>query len=509
MNRDAAAARHWCAAALGAAALFLAWHVLAWPWLGVTLHIDEAQYWTWSRALDWGYYSKPPLIAALLAASTSLFGHSELGVKALPLLLTTLTALALGGWVAAMAGNMQRGGLATLLALASPLLLLLGFAATTDVPLLLTWTLAAWALWSALQKPISVWRWGLLGVAVGLGVLSKYTMLAFGPGALLATILMRPAHISWPQMLRGVLLSLGVATLIVAPHVWWNIQADWPTWRHTTDITLQRSNGGTGRGWLAFALGQMLLIGPLALCIGWSGKTVRAERTQDGNGPQASRFVLGISAPLLLLGLAQAMRGGANVNWAAPALLGGLAWLALRAPLRAGPVMALLGAQALLVVALVHAPGVAAAVGQPWTRTLDFWSRMRGWDVVWRDLWQQLSAGEQPALVIGYSRAVLAHGQYHWRDHGVQWLAWDPARQANHHYAWRSGIDLAGLEVRLRALGDRPAWLIGDDPDAVRLLVSSGMAHTKPTAVARWEDARGHSLTLWAWRLQPARQDAP
>jgi hypothetical protein len=24
------------------------------------LYPDEAQYWLWSRTLDWGYYSKPP-----------------------------------------------------------------------------------------------------------------------------------------------------------------------------------------------------------------------------------------------------------------------------------------------------------------------------------------------------------------------------------------------------------------------------------------------------------------
>ena len=27
------------------------------------LYADEAQYWRWGQSLDWGYYSKPPLIA--------------------------------------------------------------------------------------------------------------------------------------------------------------------------------------------------------------------------------------------------------------------------------------------------------------------------------------------------------------------------------------------------------------------------------------------------------------
>ncbi|MEM1149615.1 MAG: hypothetical protein AAGI03_03545, partial [Pseudomonadota bacterium] len=27
------------------------------------LYADEAQYWRWSRTIEWGYYSKPPMIA--------------------------------------------------------------------------------------------------------------------------------------------------------------------------------------------------------------------------------------------------------------------------------------------------------------------------------------------------------------------------------------------------------------------------------------------------------------
>lgn len=490
-----------------AAVLFVAWHLWALPRLGITLHIDEAQYWTWSRELAWGYYSKPPLIAALIAASTVTLGDGLVGIKALTLVLTALTALALGGWVAAMSGDARRGAMAALLALGSPLLLLLGFAATTDVPLLLAWTLAAWALWWALQRPASAWRWGLLGLVAGLGMLSKYTMAAFGPGALLAVMLVRPAHARWPQVLRGGLLAAGVAALVMSPHIAWNVQAGWPTLRHTTDITLQRNDVAAARGPLAFALGQGVLLGPLALgLLAWrSGRSIRASRASGADQRHAARFTLAVSAPLLLLGLAQAARGGANINWAAPALLGGLAWLALHAPLRAGPVAALLGMQLLLVAALVHAPGAAAAAGQPWPRTLDFWARMRGWDAVWADLGQQLPAG--PALIFGSSRAVLAHGQYHWRDREVQWLAWDPARRASHHYAWRRGVDAPALAARLHANGDRPVWLIADDPDAVQPLVAGGMARAEPSAVARWADASGRGPALWAWRLQPPGKD--
>src|SRR6202022_3042573 len=45
------------------------------------LYPDEAQYWVWSQHLALGYYSKPPLVAWLIALTTGLFGDSELAVR--------------------------------------------------------------------------------------------------------------------------------------------------------------------------------------------------------------------------------------------------------------------------------------------------------------------------------------------------------------------------------------------------------------------------------------------
>src|ERR1700730_19341658 len=42
---------------------------------------DEAQYWVWSQQLALGYYSKPPLLAWLIALTTGLFGDSEFAVR--------------------------------------------------------------------------------------------------------------------------------------------------------------------------------------------------------------------------------------------------------------------------------------------------------------------------------------------------------------------------------------------------------------------------------------------
>ena len=47
----------------------------------IELSVDEAQYWHWSRNIDLGYFTKPPLIAWMIAFSTFVFGNEEWAVR--------------------------------------------------------------------------------------------------------------------------------------------------------------------------------------------------------------------------------------------------------------------------------------------------------------------------------------------------------------------------------------------------------------------------------------------
>src|SRR6478672_10360384 len=48
----------------------------------VDLFFDEAQYWVWSREPAFGYFSKPPLLAWIIAAAEHVCGGSEACVRA-------------------------------------------------------------------------------------------------------------------------------------------------------------------------------------------------------------------------------------------------------------------------------------------------------------------------------------------------------------------------------------------------------------------------------------------
>src|SRR4029079_7212204 len=54
------------------------------------LVFNEAQYWSWSRELDFGYFSKPPLLAWLIRAMSELCGQGEACLRSFPPVFFTL-----------------------------------------------------------------------------------------------------------------------------------------------------------------------------------------------------------------------------------------------------------------------------------------------------------------------------------------------------------------------------------------------------------------------------------
>ena len=59
------------------------------------LVLDEAQYWTWSRELAFGYYSKPPMIAWVIRGASEICGDGEACIRSASPVLYTFAALML------------------------------------------------------------------------------------------------------------------------------------------------------------------------------------------------------------------------------------------------------------------------------------------------------------------------------------------------------------------------------------------------------------------------------
>ena len=56
---------------------------------------DEAQYWLWSKNLDFGYFSKPPFLSWFIGAYTEIFGDEFVKLKLIPVLVYLFTSWAL------------------------------------------------------------------------------------------------------------------------------------------------------------------------------------------------------------------------------------------------------------------------------------------------------------------------------------------------------------------------------------------------------------------------------
>src|SRR5438132_205457 len=120
---------------------------------------DEAEFWAWSRRLDWSYFARGPLIAWLIRLATELSGGLSLQLTGSLMFATRLPAVLLGGLTAwgvfrlasLTTGSWRAGMFAALLLPAIPIFAIGGVLNTCDTPLVCCWTWAAVWTFRALQ----------------------------------------------------------------------------------------------------------------------------------------------------------------------------------------------------------------------------------------------------------------------------------------------------------------------------------------------------------------------
>lgn len=415
--------------------------------LGLDPYVDEAYYWGWAQALDWGYYSKPPLIAGLIAWSGAVFGDNLIALKAPSLILYTATAFV----VRALGRELfdDRTGLWCGVAfLTLPLTATLSLFASTDAPLLFFWAAGMWLMWRALNDDALPY-WIGIGFVVGLGLMSKYTMLAFAGSAFIA-VLVGPGGLRTKKVLGPAIAAI-LALAIFAPNLLWNWEHGFPTFRHTAEITRLGTRTWRPGELAAFIGAQWLLLGPLlTVCLAWA-----LIRCRDGWSDPRYRFLLAFALPLWAVVGLQALTGRSNGNWAAPALVAAtilaVAFVAGRGRLR----LAVL-AIALNVVAgavLYHWPDMVRLAGRELTGRIDPYKRARGWHELADAVRPSLEA-HPDAVLVADDRELLAQLVYGLRP--SRYARW----QADAHV-----IDHYGLTVPLTTGTGDPVLFVSTRPD--------------------------------------------
>jgi membrane-associated phospholipid phosphatase len=195
----------------------------------IELSQDEAYQWVWSKHPALSYYSKPPAIAFIQLASTSVFGDTAFGVRFFSPLFAAITSLLLLRFLARDIGARLSFWL-LIIASATPLLGIGTILMTIDPPLVLCWTWALVAGWRAAQPNGNTRDWLIVGLAMGLGFLCKYTavMQIVCWAILFALAPATRIHLRKP----GPWLALLVFSICTLPVVIWNSQHGWITAHH-------------------------------------------------------------------------------------------------------------------------------------------------------------------------------------------------------------------------------------------------------------------------------------
>jgi 4-amino-4-deoxy-L-arabinose transferase-like glycosyltransferase len=391
----------------------------------IDLVMDEAQYWTWSRDLAFGYFSKPPLIAWLIRGTTEICGQSQVCIRSASPILYTLTSLVAFATARELFGA-RVGFWSAIVLITLPGVSYSSQLMTTDVPLLLMWTIVLY-FWVMLVKRRSMRFAMFLGISLGIGLLTKQAMIYAVLCAACHAVVSRDAR----DALKGGrgLVAILIALALFSPNILWNAQNGFSTAKHT----------GANIGWrypyvhplhlLEYIGVQFGVFGPILFAV-----LLRAAwREIRDPTDQRKILLLAFSLPVLSLVLVQATLSHAHGNWSATAypsatILVTAVMLELN---RRILFRASLGLH--LVVAAFLATAPAFAKQWPLFEELQFLRTTLRWQDVASAVRSQLAKAQYRSILVN-TRTMAAEMLYYLRDVRLPLYVWTPGLSPTDHY---------------------------------------------------------------------------
>jgi 4-amino-4-deoxy-L-arabinose transferase-like glycosyltransferase len=457
------------------------------------LVFDEAQYWSWSRDLDFGYFSKPPLIAWLIRGTTTLCGNSEACIRSFPPFLFTIAS-----WFVFLTGRAlyseRIGFWSAIVFVTLPVIAFLATAITTDVPLLFFWSVALY-LWTILLKRKSTACAVLLGLTIGAGLLAKYAMIYFALGMVCQAIFSADAREALSSR-RALIIAL-MALALIAPNLYWNYSHSFITFQHTANNAAWQRHVLHVSRFAQFLLYQLGLYGPVLFCVYLWIMPVAVRSPTD----RRVVMLLSFSLPIFVLLTIQSLISRTHANWTAPvapaASILVTAWLLERD--RRILFWATIGTNALATLAMlvgpVLPPGVYPVKSNPFART-------SGWKDVAASVRRQLDKDGYRAVAVD-GRDLAAELIYYLRDSAVPLFVITSNDVPRNHFemtrAYRIGAPEPVLFVSLR---DQSRAAIGQFKSATFL-----GTETMSAGGTRGRTLHFYSLTGFA--KMPASPNAP
>ena len=193
---------------------------------------DAFLYLAQSQHLDWGFFSTPPLTAAVTRIHTLIWGDSLLAVRLLPALVGTAGIFIVGWLIRQMKGGTMAQVIGLTAYFLSPAFMRPSALLQPVMFNHLFWLLAAVVVLRMVQKQdpkLLLWMIPVLG----LGWLNKYSIVFYG-FALLAALIISPHRKLLRTWYLPVTLVGGV--LVILPNLVWQFQHNWPVISHMAEL---------------------------------------------------------------------------------------------------------------------------------------------------------------------------------------------------------------------------------------------------------------------------------
>jgi len=361
----------------------------------IDLSPDEAHYWEWSRRLDLSYYSKGPMIAYLIALGTTVSGDNVFGIRIMAVILSALSSVLMYKLGKKMFDELT-GTAAAILLQVIPLFSAFGVLFTIDSPFIFFWILSLYLFWKVINHPpvsplgkggIKGGYWLLLGISIGLGLLTKYTMAFFYLCAFFFLIASKENR----KLLftKEPYISLILSLIIFSPVIIWNFGNDWVTLKHTAgQANIAGQFSLISKDWLKnsseFLGSQIGLISPIIFFMMFYSifKLRKSE-----NAFRAS-FLFWFSIPVFAFFFLKSFHGKVQANWALTGYITGLIafstvfiskWNTIKKSVKWTLIAGIF--LSLITVAVAHYPAALKL-----STKMDPTSRSRGWKELGREV---------------------------------------------------------------------------------------------------------------------------
>ncbi len=274
-----------------------------------TLSQDEAYFWDWSRHAALSYYDMGPMIAWIIGFFTHILPLSAFSVRLGAPVFAALTAVVIFILTTDVTGSSMLGFITVLLFHLTPIGMTGGIIMTYYSPQVFFMALTALFLWKLIKDQKPFW-WYLIGLSLGLGLLSHH-MFIFFTAEIGLFILISDNNRKWLKR-KEPYIALLIELLVASPIIIWNLTHNLVMFRHA--IGMMSGKHRFSITFLEYIGGQVGINSPLLFLAAIYGITVSGYRGIKSKDDKYL-FLFCLSAPVIVFIALLSIGGRTEPNW--------------------------------------------------------------------------------------------------------------------------------------------------------------------------------------------------